>query len=157
MSAMKTSWQSFLDAYPTSSQFKRVDKRIQVLLGVAHDHVTSSIARYYQGIATCDDDMDFRVGMDEVMDRRVRTMGLAGIPTTIDEVDKTCRGKLARPHFWSYLYMQGALAAGRLDDCKTFWVYVDRYLAENGSKSDLTGYLDNHVPQCKASQPGKTP
>ena len=150
-------WQSFLDAYPTSSQFKRVDKRIQVLLGVAHDHVTSSIARYYQGIATCDDDMDFRVGMDEVMDRRVRTMGLAGIPTTIDEVDKTCRGKLARPHFWSYLYMQGALAAGRLDDCKTFWVYVDRYLAENGSKSDLTGYLDNHVPQCKASQPGKTP
>lgn len=148
-------WQSFLDAYPTAREFARVDKRIQVLLGVAHDHETSSIARYHRGIARCDDDMDFRVGVDEVIDRRLRTMGLAAIPATVEEVLSACRGKLARATFWPYLYMVGALAAGRLDDCAQFWVYVDRYLAENGSKTDLRGYLDNHVPQCKASQPGE--
>lgn len=136
-------WQKVLDDYPASGRFDYVERRIKQQLGLEHEHMVHDLERYATGIKKCGD-MDLRVGLDEIVHVRMRTMGLAAIPHTIAEVEKACRGKPKLTHFWSYLYSHMAIDAASHGDCKMFDEYIERFVAEGGSTSDAGGYRRNY-------------
>ncbi len=141
--------QQILDEFPTSPQYARVEKRIQVELGMAYDHYRSRYAGFAKAFETCED-MEFRKGFDTYVGGRVALYGRAAVEDTVARIEKACRsdGKL-RDHFWAFVYIHAGLYGGTRGDCALFETMAKKYLAANGSPTDLAGYRDNYLKKCK--------
>jgi len=137
-------WQEILDRYPTSQQFDRFEKRIKGLLGVEHDHETSELASWSNGLQVCTD-MPFRVGINTVMYRRMRMLGLDALPEVAAEVERHCKGKPGVAGYWSSLYTTLALAYGRHGRCAGFETWMDKALKAGGSASEIASYRNNYT------------
>ena len=135
--------QEILDRYPTSSRFKFIETRIQKELGLAYDNSIANRERYYKSLKTCDD-MDLRVGWGGILYQRARLMGMDGIPYTIAEMEKNCKGKPRLDSLWQYVYSGAATYAGRHDDCELFNRYIAIYVQLGGGKSSAEGYRKNY-------------
>jgi hypothetical protein len=135
-------WQSWLDAHPTSSHYDRAEGFIKEELGLAQSHTTTGRERFAKGLKTCDD-MDLRVGLSVILYRRLRVRGLAALEDVTAEVEKACRGNEGAKRYWSYLYVQMAIAAGTHGDCKRFNDYLARFQRAGGSTTDAAGYRSN--------------
>lgn len=145
-------WQEALDKYPASRRFAFIEKRIQAVLGLAHDAHFSDLARYQRGIEQCED-MDLRVGLDEIFHDRVRVRGIDAIEATVREVEERCKNSSLRPHLWQYLYSHAALYGGGQEDCELFEKMMKKYRDAGGSRSDEAGYRKNWAPKCAAAVP----
>lgn len=142
-------WQEVLDLYPTSRQYKRVERLIKEQLGLKKTYTMRTLRRYQKGLKTCKD-MDLRVGLGTIFQKRIRLLGLAGIQTTIKEIEKACRarhnsGQVRLTYFWPYLYQNAALKVGRLGICKSFERLIKRAVQEGLPPRDAGLYRKNYT------------
>jgi TolB-like protein len=147
-------WQEILDRYPTANSYERTEKRIKEELGLVYDNHVAKLERYADALQTCDD-MSLRVGIDAILYRRLRVMGLAAIEHTVTEIERTCTGNPAARQYWEYLYSHSALAAASQGDCPLFDALMQKYLSAGGSPSSEAGYRKNYsdCPAASASSP----
>ncbi len=141
--------QTILDELPTSAQYGRIEKRIQVELGMTYDHYRSNYAGFVKAFETCED-MAFRKGFDAYLGQRVQLYGRSAIEDTVRRIETACRGdSKLRDHFWAYVYIHAGLYAGVRGDCALFDTMGEKYLAAKGSPSDLAAYRKNYLKSCK--------
>ncbi|MEZ4363029.1 MAG: CsgG/HfaB family protein [Kofleriaceae bacterium] len=147
--------QEILDRYPDMEprQFERFGTRIKEELGLVHQHGVSQLERYAKALQTCDD-MDLRVPLGTISERRVRLRGLPGLDQLVDEIERRCKGKPKLTGWWPYLYNSIALSAARLEDCARFDAYLARSIAVGASKRDARAYRKNYS---KCPTPAKDP
>ena len=135
--------QEILDRYPTSFQFKNIERRIQQELGLKHNHSVSTRDRYYKGLKTCKD-MDLRVGWGGVIHARKRTMGMSAALSILVEMEKHCKGKPKLHHLWPYIYKNVAMFGSRHKDCRMFDRYMTEMVNLGGSRGDAAAYRRNN-------------
>ncbi|MCG8425302.1 MAG: CsgG/HfaB family protein [Proteobacteria bacterium] len=135
--------QEILDRYPTSSNFKQVERRIKQELGLEHNHNIATRARYFKSLKTCED-MDLRVGWGGIIGYRSRTMGMKAAPYTVAEMEKHCKTAPKLGILWPYIYTSAALFGARHDDCDMFNKYIAMSIEHGGSTSDAAGYRKNY-------------
>jgi len=82
--------------------------------------------------------MPFRVGINTVMYRRMRMLGLDALPEVAAEVERHCKGKPGVAGYWSSLYTTLALAYGRHGRCAGFETWMDKALKAGGSADRTT-------------------
>lgn len=136
-------WQEALDQFPTAHRYEYFEKRIKGVLGLVHDANTADKARWAEGLATCDDDMDFRVGIDEVVSARVRVFGLAALPAVVADVERACKGKPEEKRLMPYVYSWVGRYYGRHLYCDEFERWMAKAIAAGESPSDVDGWRRN--------------
>ena len=142
--------QMVLDQFPTNNSYDRIEKRIQVELGMKFNHNRSNYAGFVEGLKTCVD-MKLRKGIAITMSAQILRFGRPGIFAVIERVEKACKDKPEAKRlkrFWPYLYMRGALYGGTRGDCEVFETFVEKYLDAGGSRRDLKGYRKNYAKTC---------
>lgn len=142
-------WQEVLDKYPTSQAYKSAERLIKEQLGLKRTHTSRTLKRYRKGLKSCKD-MDLRVGLRTILSKRIRLLGLAGIQTTIKEIEKACRakhnsGQARLKHFWRYLYQSAALRVGKFRLCKRFDTLIKRAVQEGLSPRSAGLYRKNYT------------
>jgi len=137
-------WQEILDGYPTSTQFNRYEHKIKGVLGLVHEHQASEILSWDKGLATCTD-MPLRVGIDTVLNRRMRMLGLDAVPQIAAEVERHCRDNPGLVHYWQSLYSTLAREYGEHGRCAEFETWMEKSRRAGGSTGDIDGYRKNYT------------
>ena len=136
--------QRFLDEYPTSTQFGSVTRKINVELGVERTSDKDDLINYPdKGLKQCDYFALYR-GSGSIIPRRVAVKGVAGLAETITEIERACGDHKL---FWNNLYSLFAGMAARYGECELSRELWRKYLAHNGSRTDLNGYQKSQ-PDC---------
>jgi TolB-like protein len=136
--------QRFLDDYPTSTRFSSIARRINLELGVEFSSNQDDLLKYPdKGLKQCDYFALYR-GAGAIVTRRVAVKGVTGLVETIREIERACAG---RPLFWNNLYSLFAGMAFHFGECELSRALWHKYLAHNGSRSDLEGYQRSQ-PDC---------
>jgi len=137
--------QRFLDEYPTSTQFSSVTRKINLELGVERTADKDDLLNYPdKGLKQCDYFALYR-GSGSIIPRRVAVKGVAGFVETITEIERACSGH--KGVYWNNLYSLYAGMAARYGECELSRELWRKYLAHNGSRSDLNGYQKSQ-PEC---------
>jgi TolB-like protein len=145
-------WQRFLDLFPTSNQFNQVSNKIKTALGVGPNSHSNAGATFPQSLEECDKS-GILAGYSQELYRRMMTRGYKAARELFVELDTRCGdAKELKPYLRSLL-TTSALSAAEAGDCATFHeLMTTRFLALNGSQSDIAGYLKNYVPHCQKAQ-----
>lgn len=146
-------WQRFLDLFPAANRFQFVSDKIKTALGVGPNSHSNAGATFPQALEECDKSGILQ-GYSQELFRRQMTRGYKAARELFVEVDTRCgENKELKPYLRSLL-TSSALSAAEAHDCATFHeLMTTRFLALNGSQSDLAGYLKNYVPHCQKAQP----
>lgn len=134
--------QELLDRYPTSGRYAYFERRIKGILGLEHDPTASDLASWSKGLAGCLD-LPLRVGLDKVIYRRLRMLGLDALPATAREVEKACEGNPSARLFWGYLYAKIARTYGQHLRCAEFEAWMLNARDHGTSESDIAGWRKN--------------
>ncbi len=138
-------WQRFLNKYPTSKQFGRVEKKVQIALGMESDHSSRQLAAYERAISTCKS-MDIRKGGKAMMDRRVRTEGMGAVDDVLKKLIKACKQNRKSKGAWKQFLGTIASYTGRHGDCKRFERYKKAHLRAGASaRSQSKLHIRNQV------------
>ncbi|WNG38434.1 hypothetical protein F0U61_35700 [Archangium violaceum] len=145
-------WQRFLDMFPTSNQFNFISNKIKTALGMGNNSHANAGATFPQSLEACDKS-GILEGYSQELYRRQMTRGYKSARELFVELDTRCgESKELRPYLRSLL-TSSALSAAKAGDCATFHeLMTTRFLALNGSPSDIAGYLKNYVPHCQRAE-----
>jgi TolB-like protein len=141
-------WQRFLDLFPTSGQFKFISEKIKTALGMGSNAYSNAGATFSQSLADCDKSGILQ-GYSQELHRRLLTRGYTAARELFLEVESRCgESKELKPYLRTLL-TSSALSAAQAGDCDSFHTLMTRFVALNGSESDVAGYLKNYVPHCQ--------
>jgi TolB-like protein len=144
-------WQRFLDLFPTSGRFKFVSDKIKTALGMGSNAHMNVGAMFSQSLADCDKSGIVQ-GYGQELNRRLLTRGYTAARELFLELESKCgEDKELKPYLRTLL-TSSALSAAQAGDCDSFHSLMARFLALNGSESDLAGYLKNYVPHCQRAE-----
>ncbi|HYO55031.1 CsgG/HfaB family protein [Archangium sp.] len=148
-----TRWQRFLDLFPASDQFNFISNKIKTALGVGPNAHSNAGATFPQSLEACDK-RGILEGYGQELNRRLLTRGYKAARELFVELDTRCgESRELKPYLRSLL-TSSALSAAQARDCATFHeLMTTRFLALNGSQSDIQGYLKNYVPHCRKAEP----
>ncbi len=137
-------WQEVMDRYPTSKRFDYFEKKIKGVLGLVHDHEASQLESWAKGLSTCTD-MPLRVGIQTIIYRRMRMLGLEALPDIAAEVERACKDQPGVQNYWKSLYNTIALDYGEHGRCSEFETYMAKSLKAGGSASEIDAYRKNYT------------
>lgn len=136
-------YQKVLDLLPTSSDAKRAEERIQVIIGTTHEHARGEREKYEKALRDCD---DWYVNTEAGW--RVQRKGLAGLDEIAADLEKACFGVPRSGNLWSRFYMGLASDAAQHEDCeraKKF--YLKAFTFGNEGPRSFAPYFKNE-PWC---------
>ncbi len=138
--------QRFLDAFPDSTQFKRLDERARALLQPDRDRDLEVFEQYSRALSGCEY-WDIRKG-DAAIERRMLRQGAKAILEGVNKLEKACKGKERARDGVRWLYRDAVGFAERVQDCDTFKDMVSRFLKDGGSYWELCGALKKSADWC---------
>jgi TolB-like protein len=136
-------YQQILDSFPKLKRWSYYEKLIHQQLGLKHDFYVDRRKKYRKGLKNCKA-WDIHVGHRNVLNTRIRTMGLEALPAMEKEVVRACKNSPELQKMKKSLYLSFALEAAAYDDCQWFDKYLAAWLKVGGSVSDSKGYRKNY-------------
>ena len=136
-------YQEILDRFPKLRRWDFFESRIHEQLGIKHSHQVKQRKGYRKALASCDQ-WKLHVHHRWIVSQRVGHLGLDALPVTLKEVEKVCRKSPDIDKIRKSLYKTFFLKAAQFNDCEWFDLYMKKWLALGGSKSDSAGYRKNY-------------